>query len=469
MFVKFQFPPSDLLDPDKVADKILVTDGSGGFVVDDLPSGGGVTDVTYAELVALIGASGLVPMAYYKITDFATKHYIAFFDVDLEDWAAITAGDGIITGSAEPLIVQAATTSTLFQQARSTVHLQDELLYDWDPDNWLADIAFATGGDTIISGFKGVITWRHDMINDIEAGFDWRECKFRRWAAELPDAWSDVTEYEACSLVSYDDCIYCATQTSTGETPGANAYWIRIWDVDAVSLGADIVYFLPAPAAKFPFTDIDFVTLTGDSEDYKDFTMLPSAGAHTNIHLAPLPAGFATRLPNVTFCTAGVGSSTGASNIIAKQYIAQVHVALETYSIICNTMINSVFKQVYDTGVAGVTNTIVSESCRRITAPIGIITDSIVYNLRDSTIENRIDTCVIKTLNNMKLVELSICIGASNMRSNVFYNNVSETDFSAATHVAGSYMCFIQNNADGDPVLYYLDGSNTVQYAGITD
>ena len=203
-----------------------------------------VFDITYADLVAAIGASKLTVGQQYRITDFKTRHYLVdgdntrygdpftqidtvtltgtsgtanitgaggltklvTFNSDLTTTAAdfvtahaaaylavgieITSADEILTftahvagtaftspvianvsgdlngtvdnvipnypgyieGDLEPLIVQATSANTLSPDALSETFPQDKIVYDWDSANWLADISFATGGDTIIGG-----------------------------------------------------------------------------------------------------------------------------------------------------------------------------------------------------------------------------------------------------------------------------------------------------------------------------
>ena len=77
------------------------------------PSGGGVNmiSITHSALVALVGASNLVPGAFYQITDFQTSHYIQFSG-PITGSGGI-GGEEVNLGPIEPLVVQAISYSEL--------------------------------------------------------------------------------------------------------------------------------------------------------------------------------------------------------------------------------------------------------------------------------------------------------------------------------------------------------------------
>jgi hypothetical protein len=191
--------------------------------LDALAAGGiTVTDILYADLVTAIGGDDLVPLAWYRITDFNTTHFIVGSDVN----AQYITGDGIITGANEPLLVQAMTTSELGSQAISESYPKDILRYDWNPDNWMTDPSiWEQGGPTLITGFKGVLTYRHDTVSDNLAYYDWRNAKTRRWAIAV-DAWA-AGSYVAGSYVLHNDYLYYASVTTSG-VPGTSHDWVTL-------------------------------------------------------------------------------------------------------------------------------------------------------------------------------------------------------------------------------------------------
>ena len=185
--------------------KVKISAGGGG-------SGGGCTDVTYEELVAKIGASELLCGSFYRITDFATVHY-------LTDGSSVALNDGnpvINTGTAEPLIVMATSANTLSVEAYSPSYPQDLIHYDWNPANHSDCLDFAIS-TVMITGFKGVITKRHDTILNNHSNHDYRNAKSRVWNVEQP-AHAIETSYTEGDFVSYgvDAIIYYANENING-------------------------------------------------------------------------------------------------------------------------------------------------------------------------------------------------------------------------------------------------------------
>lgn len=146
-----------------------------------------VTSVTYAELVALIQASGLETGLQYELT-FQTKHYILDYN------GSLLAGSPTNIGSVEHLILIASSANTFDVIVKSIEYPQDIIYYDWNPANWLNDIAFSIDQTNIIDGFKGVITHREDTELQNAVGFDFRNVKSRRWKPNHA-TYSDATTY----------------------------------------------------------------------------------------------------------------------------------------------------------------------------------------------------------------------------------------------------------------------------------
>lgn len=117
---------------------------------------GGIQDVTYAELGALIGAAALEPAQYYRITDFAS-----LIDIPNEP------GGLQSQGPVEPLIVLATGTATLDPVALSQDNPTDLIEYDFASADLGAD--------------KGRITRRVITAQNSEAPFDVRVAEFIRW------------------------------------------------------------------------------------------------------------------------------------------------------------------------------------------------------------------------------------------------------------------------------------------------
>ena len=285
----------------------------------------GVTSLTYAELVTLIGDSGLVAGGKYLITDFATTHFIVDGDGNQDTGS-------IITGDTEPLLVTATGSNTIDKEAKSALYPQDIIHYDWNPDNWADDLSFgdtsynqeqiesltltgaagtanitlaggltklatfntdltttasdfvtafandylsknifltSSGSDLIftarvagvpfippaisnvtgdlagsvlngnpnvavmVTGFKGVIYFRHDTILDNYMGYDFRNVKFRRWETDVP-AWAGTpTSYSKGDYVTYSGFIYKSlVNLNENNTPAdGSSFWVQLLDL----------------------------------------------------------------------------------------------------------------------------------------------------------------------------------------------------------------------------------------------
>ncbi len=184
----------------------------------------GIISHTYAEMLSLQASNSFIAGQQYLITDFATTHYI----VDSNGTQYLTS---IITGVTEPIIVTALSSSKLDKNATSTLYPQDVLYYDLLPTNWLEDISFANAG-TILTGFKGVIYFRHDTILDNYMGYDFRNCKFRRWNTNVA-AYAAGTTYAAGAFVNYSGFIYKSlVGSNVGQTPSSTSnYWTQLLDL----------------------------------------------------------------------------------------------------------------------------------------------------------------------------------------------------------------------------------------------
>jgi hypothetical protein len=139
-----------------------------GNITDYREIGGGGGDIilyfenTYSQVLALSQAGQLVTGATYKITDYQTIH-------------VIPNTTDINTGPTEPLLVKAISSSEIDKRATSTLYPNDIIEYDFDNN-------LAENGTTPT---KGLILFRHDLINDVSTLYDWRQVRFRRWFPTL--------------------------------------------------------------------------------------------------------------------------------------------------------------------------------------------------------------------------------------------------------------------------------------------
>lgn len=128
-----------------------------------LISGLGIVSKTYTELKAMYDGSTLTPGQLYKMTDFATVHYI-------RDFTTVTTD--IHTGTTEPLILLATSTNTFDKQAYSVNYPKDIIRYDITGGN-NADISFFKS-NVPVDDLKGIITYREDTELNIKCRYDFR-------------------------------------------------------------------------------------------------------------------------------------------------------------------------------------------------------------------------------------------------------------------------------------------------------
>ena len=147
-----------------------------------------LTEVTYAELVALIGSSSLVPYRTYLLTDYETVYE------QPESFEIISSG--VI----EPLYITATDINKLHNVCRSNLYPNDIVYYEITGD---------TGDSYGTEGFtKGKIYRRIDTIGNNDIGTDWRHIKYRRWALNVNNPWVIHNSYVKGDIVNDGNNIY---------------------------------------------------------------------------------------------------------------------------------------------------------------------------------------------------------------------------------------------------------------------
>jgi hypothetical protein len=116
--------------------------------------GGGVIEITYAELVSLIGSSMLVVGQVYLLTDYMTTY--------TQPVTNATMSSGVV----EQLFLTAVDVNKLHKIAKSKLYPQDIIYYEVTGD---IDNGFGTEGFT-----KGKIYRRIDTLRNNDIGTDWR-------------------------------------------------------------------------------------------------------------------------------------------------------------------------------------------------------------------------------------------------------------------------------------------------------
>jgi hypothetical protein len=146
--------------------KLTFDELDGNFTYLESISAGGVTNVSYSELISKISADELTVGALYKITDFKTCYDQPNFDYN---------GDPITSGnyreaSVQPIIVKAITTDKLSEEAWQPDFPKDQIKYDvtFDETEITAGTAY------------GRITERIDD-NGNRTDYDHRNILFKRY------------------------------------------------------------------------------------------------------------------------------------------------------------------------------------------------------------------------------------------------------------------------------------------------
>ena len=194
--------------------------------------------MTFAQFEALISNSLLNKGESITISDFATSYYL----VGTHEGSfahLLDEGQPVIkTGATEPLTVYATSNNSINIVAKSTVHPNDEIYYDWNPANWLNNLNFSTDGENIVDGFKGVIYFRRDKLLNNQTNHDYRNV-VNRLHSIAQTAWVEGA-YNEGDFVQHTPTdgtlgIYVATGAVTTEEPGVDAVWRKVIGIDESS------------------------------------------------------------------------------------------------------------------------------------------------------------------------------------------------------------------------------------------
>ena len=135
--------------------------------------GGGGTalqvSMTYAQLIANIGANTLVPGQQILLTDYHTSQYIPYSGTG----GGGIGGEAVNVGPTEPLLLTAVSDNALSLAAQSLQYPEDIILY-------LPSVPDGNYEYAPVSG-KGCIIYRMDQKRSVARDYDWRNVVFRRW------------------------------------------------------------------------------------------------------------------------------------------------------------------------------------------------------------------------------------------------------------------------------------------------
>lgn len=272
----------------------------------------------------IINDSLLSATVYFDSEHQGDSVYFTAFELAIifRDYSGLQTSLAINEGINEPLVVLAISSTTIDSRAYSPAYPQDEIYYDWNPNNWIGDISFAHPDSGMVEGFKGVITYRKDHLLNLSTGYDWRNIKFRRWAATAP-VWDDETPYEAGTFVSYLAKIYKALTADTVNDP-TTARWVEICD-SAAYIGWNSTLLesgIPMDAADFT----NVYTFGTGCHDIEVGEMYDNATIATTTN---------TRLNNIVF---GEGCLGIKFDLFCHWMTYGIGCAVMSYGSGCNTM-----------------------------------------------------------------------------------------------------------------------------------
>lgn len=403
-----------------------------------------IDEVTYAELAALISGSDLIQGRQYLITDYRTVHTIPN-TVDTR------------TGTLEPLIVTAISTSDLEPVAYSTTHKDDIVYYDH------------VNNSKVNGSTKGCIYRRIDTVNNSDIPFDWREVRFRRWQIDVD------TVFDIGATYANGDVILDANNTTIwislidgniGNTPvDTDGYWRKFeWSNLAYVSHSSVSMVLGSGLTEFTipvtanYQDLQsFTSAVHVKMSYKQITALDILESN-NSYFSSLQ--YTTINSSVDFRNNHI-NGISYSNIDATNFFNNSILSFNRNSIKGEFNDNSIY-QFEDNFIlqAFRYNSIRTYTHNRNT---GAIFDT---NRQGSAYGGAVSENVFDaTFNDNHLDK----IAGATFRYNEFHKiaTVNAYSFLTATHVFNNYTKEIIERSNGTPILRYTDNTNTIIYAAV--
>lgn len=268
--------------------------------------------MTYAQIAVLKASNGLTAGSYYTITDNQTIHNIPYTTaLNVQGTVYENAATWTNTKSegVEPLTIMAITTSAFSNIAYSPSFPNDLIQFDFN--NVLCEDG--------VTARRGKIIYRKDNIKNLEAFYDWRNVKFRRWKI-APVAWSAGTTYAkwAIVLASNGDTYMSKKAGNLGNDPintpiigsGSSAEYTIVYGDwwDKVVLGVKNQYLSYKPSGTFKVAAADMPINATDFQDFYTFNQNTSPDYKNPL---PLIKGDAGLMKNIR-----IGQHSTYNNII---------------------------------------------------------------------------------------------------------------------------------------------------------
>lgn len=204
-------------------------------------SGGGVIDVTHAQLVTFKNNNQLTPGTFYRITDFRTMYDQPDFDANGVAKTSVAAKLGPI----EPIIVLALTNNTLSSKAHQEAYPKDVIEYM---------LEFTTPVNNTVT--KGRIIYRKDEWGN-ETDFDHRNVLFKRYLHPLLSGIGG--SFYDTSLASSEKKFITQFNLNISKNNKAFGHFSRFLDATS-SLDFDLPNIVLSPEGTGVFNDLTFDT-----------------------------------------------------------------------------------------------------------------------------------------------------------------------------------------------------------------
>ena len=404
-----------------------------------------ITNVTYAELAALISGNLLKVGHKYKITNYQTVHTIPG-TVDTN------------TGSTEALIVTAIATNDLAPIAYSTTYPNDIIYYS--PSNDVLVIPGCT---------KGYIYRRIDTVNNIDICFDYKNVKFRRWDLNVTDTWDIGTSYDRNDVVEHNGVLYISSYNanlgnepedilcgywapfgySNGQFVSHSAVQLEIGDSSApiilpVDTYSDVYFFYNAVGAGV--SDFYFSQSTANKISHNTII---THSPNRNVTIR----GTGSSFENNTFGSLNdvqIDGNTVQNNLIFNIVKSKIQCSSFSDNIGYNIYINNANK------ISITENSIYNCAITFDTPSLGALTKNTIH-LRSfiASIKNGFTSAIF---------------GKYDTQLNDVHINglTNSTDYSAATILYGAYTKRSFKNSAGTFKLEYIDGAGVLQIVAVT-
>jgi hypothetical protein len=209
-----------------------------------------LTEVTYSELVALVGASTLVPGRTYLLTDYETVYE--------QPESLETISSGIV----EPLYLTAVDVNKLNKVCKSELYPEDIVYYEITGD---INDEKGTEGFT-----KGKIYRRIDTIHNNDIGTDWRHVKYRRWAHNVNNPWTLGNNYvvgDIVNIVTYNLILICISDDNNSQSVFSDNHWFQY-----PALNGEYASITPSGTTHTTFIS-GSITIPSDPLDFQDSIM----------------------------------------------------------------------------------------------------------------------------------------------------------------------------------------------------